>query len=60
MTQGETVLVDDLVDRQQLTGRNYFLLGLLLVALLCDGFDLQLVAFAAPRLAEAWGIARRR
>jgi AAHS family 4-hydroxybenzoate transporter-like MFS transporter len=56
MTQGETILVDDLVDRQRLTGRNYFLLGLLLVALLCDGFDLQLVAFAAPRLAEAWGI----
>jgi AAHS family 4-hydroxybenzoate transporter-like MFS transporter len=57
MTQSETILVDELVDRQRLTGRNYFLLGLLMVALLCDGFDLQLVAFAAPRLAEAWGIA---
>jgi len=57
MTQGETILVDDLVDQQRLTGRNYFVLGLLLVALLCDGFDLQLVAFAAPRLAEAWGVA---
>jgi AAHS family 4-hydroxybenzoate transporter-like MFS transporter len=51
-----SIYVDDLVDRQKLTGRNYFILGLLLVALLCDGFDLQLVAFAAPRLAEAWGI----
>ena len=28
------------------------MLGLLLVALLCDGFDLQLLAFAAPRLAK--------
>ena len=50
------VLVDDLVDRQNLTGRNYFVLGLLLIALLCDGFDLQLVAFAAPRIAADWGI----
>ncbi len=53
----ETVLVDDLVDRQQLTGRNYFILGLLLVALICDGFDLQLVAFAAPRIAKQWSLA---
>lgn len=51
-----TVYVDELVDRQKLTGRNYFLLGVLLIALLCDGFDLQLVAFAAPRIAADWGI----
>jgi len=57
MAQGETILVDDLVDRQQLTGRNYFVLALLLLALLCDGFDLQLVAFAAPRLAKEWNLA---
>jgi MFS transporter, AAHS family, 4-hydroxybenzoate transporter len=52
----KTVFVDDLIDRQKLTGRNYFLLALLLIALLCDGFDLQLLAFAAPRLATEWGI----
>ena len=57
MADARTVLVDELVDRQKLTGRNYFVLGLLLVALLCDGFDLQLVAFAAPRIARDWGIA---
>ena len=51
-----TVYVDELVDRQKLTGRNYFLLGLLMIALLCDGFDLQLVAFAAPDIAADWGI----
>jgi MFS transporter, AAHS family, 4-hydroxybenzoate transporter len=56
MPDARTVLVDDLIDRQILTGRNYFILGLLLVALLCDGFDLQLLAFAAPRLAKEWGI----
>ncbi len=51
-----TIYVDELVDRQKLTGRNYFLLGLLMIALLCDGFDLQLVAFAAPDIAADWGI----
>jgi MFS transporter, AAHS family, 4-hydroxybenzoate transporter len=56
MSTAATVYVDDLIDRQKLTGRNYFILGLLLVALLCDGFDLQLLAFAAPRLAAEWGI----
>lgn len=52
-----TVYVDDLVDRQKLTGRNYFLLVILMIALLCDGFDLQIVAFAAPRIAADWGVA---
>ena len=51
-----TVHVDELIDRQQLTGRNYFVLALLLMALVCDGFDLQLVGVAAPWLTEAWGV----
>jgi AAHS family 4-hydroxybenzoate transporter-like MFS transporter len=58
MAQAGTVLVDELVDRQKLTGRNYFILGLLLIALLCDGFDLQLVAFAIPTLAREWSVPR--
>jgi len=56
MAAADTVYVDELIDRQKLTGRSYFILGLLLIALLCDGFDLQLLAFAAPRLAKEWGI----
>lgn len=56
MAAADTVYVDDLIDRQRLTGRSYAMLGLLLIALLCDGFDLQLLAFAAPRLAKEWGI----
>jgi MFS transporter, AAHS family, 4-hydroxybenzoate transporter len=56
MSAAQTVHVDDLIDRQQLTGRNYLQLGLLLVALLCDGFDLQLVGVAAPWLADAWNL----
>jgi AAHS family 4-hydroxybenzoate transporter-like MFS transporter len=56
MSAAQTVYVDELIDRQQLTGRNYLQLGLLLVALLCDGFDLQLVGVAAPWLADAWNL----
>ena len=56
MSAAQTVYVDDLIDRQQLTGRTYLQLGLLLVALLCDGFDLQLVGVAAPWLADAWNL----
>jgi hypothetical protein len=55
-TVANTIYVDELVDRQKLTGRNYFVLGLLLVALLCDGFDLQLVAVSAPWLTEAGSV----
>ncbi|MET0282776.1 MAG: MFS transporter [Steroidobacteraceae bacterium] len=58
MAGANTVLVDELVDRQKLTGRNYFVLGLLLIALLCDGFDLQIVAFAIPALAREWDVPR--
>ena len=57
MADSNTIRVDDLIDRQQMTGRTWLMLGLLLIALLCDGFDLQLLAFAAPRLAKEWGIA---
>jgi AAHS family 4-hydroxybenzoate transporter-like MFS transporter len=56
MSAAQTIYVDDLIDRQRLTTRSYFILGLLLLALLCDGFDLQLLAFAAPRLAREWNI----
>ena len=56
MPQPLTVYVDDLIDRQSLGLRNYLVLGLLMLALLCDGYDLQVLAFAAPRLAKDWGI----
>lgn len=53
---GNTVYVDELIDRQQLDRRGYLLIGLLLLALVCDGFDLQLIGVSAPWLAEAWGV----
>ena len=56
MTTANTVYVDDLIDRQALTPRNYAVLALLLLALLCDGLDLQLVAVAAPWITDAWHV----
>jgi AAHS family 4-hydroxybenzoate transporter-like MFS transporter len=48
------VHVDDLIDRQSLGLRGYAMIALLLLALVCDGFDLQIVGVAAPWLADAW------
>jgi AAHS family 4-hydroxybenzoate transporter-like MFS transporter len=56
MAQAETIHVDQLVDRQPLGARNYASIILLLLALVCDGFDLQLVGVAAPWLADAWNL----
>lgn len=58
MTQASVVNVDELLDRQPLRLYNIGVLILLLVALLCDGFDLQVLSFAAPGLVRDWGIER--
>ena len=58
MSAPPTIYVDDLIDQQKLNPRSIFVLGLLLVALLCDGFDLQVLAFAAPGFVRDWGIER--
>lgn len=54
MAAVDTVYVDELIDRQALGARGYAMIGLLMLALVCDGFDLQLVGVAAPWLAEDW------
>lgn len=53
----DTVFVDDIIDRQSLGPRGYVLVFLLMLALVCDGFDMQIVSVVAPWLAKAWGIA---
>lgn len=52
------VNVDDLIDRQPLRIKNFGMLFLLLLALLSDGFDLQVMSFAAPGLVRDWDISR--
>ena len=56
MASIDEVRVDEVIDRQSLGPRAYVLIALLLLALLCDGFDLQIVGVVAPWLADAWGL----
>ncbi len=53
----DKVFVDDIIDRQSLGPRGYVLVFLLMLALVCDGFDMQIVSVVAPWLAKAWGVA---
>jgi AAHS family 4-hydroxybenzoate transporter-like MFS transporter len=57
MATNNTVLVDDIIDRQSLGTRGYVLVFLLMLALVCDGFDMQIVSVVAPWLAKDWGMA---
>lgn len=56
MATTDRVLVDDIIDRQALGLRGYVLIVLLMLALVCDGFDMQIVGVVAPWLADAWHI----
>ena len=48
MSSPPVINIDELIDRQPLRLKNIFVLVLLLIALLADGFDLQVLSFAAP------------
>ncbi len=56
MATTDTVLVDDIIDQQSLGLRSYVLIFLLMLALVCDGFDMQIVGVVAPWLSDAWGV----
>ena len=56
MATTDKVLVDDIIDQQALGLRSYVLIFLLMLALVCDGFDMQIVGVVAPWLADAWGV----
>jgi len=56
MATTDKVLVDDIIDRQALGLRGYVLIFLLMLALVCDGFDMQIVGVVAPWLADAWKV----
>jgi len=50
--------VEDLVDRQAFTAFTLRVLVLALLALIADGFDVQVMSFAAPSLMKAWHLQR--
>ena len=55
---GQKVDVDDLIDNQKFGLFSLRVLVLALIALIADGYDVQVMAFAAPGLAKAWHINR--
>lgn len=49
--------IDDLLDAHRLSGLQKYVLVLCTLAVLFDGYDLQVLALAVPALTKAWGIA---
>jgi AAHS family 4-hydroxybenzoate transporter-like MFS transporter len=50
----QTVDVQALIDRQRLTPLSFWFVLLLLLALVADGYDLNIMGFAAPSLVKDW------
>jgi AAHS family 4-hydroxybenzoate transporter-like MFS transporter len=55
---GERIDVEALLDRQKLSGFTLRVLALCLLALIIDGYDVQVMSFAAPSLMKAWHVPR--
>ena len=49
--------IDDLLDANRLSGLQKYVLVLCSLAVLFDGYDLQVLALTVPALTKAWGIA---
>lgn len=58
MGAARTVEVDALIDRQRFRLVNIWYVVILLIALTADGYDLQIMGFAAPSLLKDWHAAR--
>ena len=58
MASSETINVDDLVDNQRFGSFSVRVLALALLALIADGYDVQVMAFSAPSLMREWGLKR--
>ena len=51
-----TVNITDLIERQRPNRTTVSLLILSFLIMLCDGYDLQAIAFASPTIVSDWGI----
>jgi AAHS family 4-hydroxybenzoate transporter-like MFS transporter len=56
-TTGPRVEIDDLLDANSLSTLQKYVLVLCTLAVLLDGYDLQVLALTVPSLTRAWGIA---
>ncbi len=52
-----SVEIDDLMDARRLSGLQWYVLVLCTLAVLFDGYDLQVLALTVPALTKAWGVA---
>ncbi|WP_374697756.1 MFS transporter [Alcaligenes nematophilus] len=50
--------VVDTIDRSRLGRLQYFVLGLCMLSLIIDGFDVQAMGYVAPAIIKQWGIAK--
>ena len=57
MTGTETVEIDDLIDARPLSGLQKYVMLLCALAVLFDGYDLQVMALTVPALSGAWSLA---
>ena len=58
MADGRSINVDTLIDEQKFGGFALRVLVLALLALIADGYDIQVMSFAAPSLMKAWHVPR--
>ena len=54
----QSVNVEELIEGQKFTGFTLRVLALCVLALIADGFDVQVMSFAAPSLMKAWHVQR--
>ncbi|MBM4221988.1 MAG: MFS transporter, partial [Gammaproteobacteria bacterium] len=59
MTTGPVVNVDDILDRVRLQGLPLLVMICVMAVLILDGFDIQIIGFSAPALAQEFGIERK-
>jgi AAHS family 4-hydroxybenzoate transporter-like MFS transporter len=58
LTQSDAVDVQALIDRQRFRPSSIWYVLILLLALIADGYDLQIMGFAAPSLVKDWHLGR--
>lgn len=59
MTTRPVVNVDDVLDRVRLQGLPLLVMFCVMAVLVLDGFDIQIIGFSAPALAQEFGIERQ-
>jgi len=59
MTTRRVVNIDDILDRVRFRGLPLLVMICAVAVLILDGFDIQIIGFSAPALAQEFGIARK-